>query len=193
MSKSDPNERATPEAEAPKKREFELQIREMEIDDLPAVFHLGERIFTSETVPTLYRTWDEFEVTSLFNSDPEFCLVAEVDGETVGFILGTTVTKTKSAWKYGYVVWLAVVPEWQREGLGSRLFDKLAEKMIEDGVRIFMVDTEATNQPALSFFKKKGFANPEEQIYLTLNVKTYQEKPHRGRTPRRKQKNGSET
>jgi len=192
MPDTNPDKRRTSAGNALNKREPELEIREMEIDDLPAVFHLGEQIFTSETVPTLYRTWDEFEVTSLFNEDPELCLVAEVDDATVGFILGTTVTKTRSAWKYGYIVWLAVVPEWQREGLGSRLFDKLAEKMIEDGVRIFMVDTEASNEPALHFFKKKGFGNPEEQIYLTLNVKTYQEKPHRGRASRRKQKNGNE-
>ena len=171
MPDSNPDKRAIAADNDSRKRESELEIREMEIDDLPAVFHLGERIFTSETVPTLYRTWDEFEVTSLYNDDPEYCLVAEVDDETVGFILGTTVTKTRSAWKYGYIVWLAVVPDWQREGLGSRLFDKLAEKMIEDGVRIFMVDTEASNEPALEFFKKKGFGNPEEQIYLTLNVK----------------------
>jgi ribosomal protein S18 acetylase RimI-like enzyme len=193
MPDSNPDRRTTPADDGSKKREFELEIREMEIDDLPAVFHLGEQIFTSETVPTLYRTWDEFEVTSLFNTDPEFCLVAEVDDTTVGFILGTTVTKTKSAWKYGYVVWLAVVPDWQREGLGSRLFDKLAEKMIEDGVRIFLVDTETSNLPALKFFKKKGFANPEEQIYLTLNVKSYQESQRKGRGSRRKQKNGNET
>jgi ribosomal protein S18 acetylase RimI-like enzyme len=186
MRDTNPKNRGTSEDDISRKREVELEIREMEIDDLPAVFHLGEQIFTSETVPTLYRTWDEFEVTSLFNEDPEFCLVAEADDATVGFILGTTVTKTKSAWKYGYIVWLAVVPEWQREGLGSRLFDKLAEKMIEDGVRIFLVDTEASNEPALTFFKKKGFGNPEEQIYLTLNVKTYQEKPRRGRGSRRK-------
>jgi ribosomal protein S18 acetylase RimI-like enzyme len=193
MRDSNPDKRATPADNGSKKREYELEIREIEIDDLPAVFHLGERIFTSETVPTLYRTWDEYEVTSLFNTDPEYCLVAEVDDTTVGFILGTTVTKTKSAWKYGYVVWLAVVPEWQRERLGSRLFDKLAEKMIEDGVRIFLVDTEASNLPALEFFKKKGFGNPEEQIYLTLNVKSYQESQRKGRGSRRKQKNGNET
>lgn len=193
MPDSNPDRRTIPADDGSKKRVFELEIREMEIDDLPVVFHLGEQIFTSERVPTLYRTWDEFEVTSLFNTDPEFCLVAEVDDATVGFILGTTVTKTKSAWKYGYVVWLAVVPEWQREGLGGRLFDKLAEKMIEDGVRIFLVDTEASNIPALKFFKKKGFANPEEQIYLTLNVKSYQESQRKGRGSRRKQKNGNET
>jgi ribosomal protein S18 acetylase RimI-like enzyme len=187
------NRRTTPEDDLSRKRESELEIREMEVDDIAPVFHLGEQIFTSEENPTLYRTWDEFEVTSLFNSDPEFCLAAEADDMIVGFILGTTVTKTRSAWKYGYVVWLAVVPQWQRAGLGSRLFDKLAEKMIDDGVRIFMVDTEASNEPALRFFKKKGFGNPEEQIYLTMNVKTYQEKPRRGRGSRRKPKNGNET
>jgi ribosomal protein S18 acetylase RimI-like enzyme len=192
MSDTNPSKLASPRDEASRKREVEVEIREMEVDDIAPVFHLGEEIFTSDTVPTLYRTWDEFEVTSLFNEDPEFCLVAEVEKMIVGFILGTTVTKTKSAWKYGYVVWLGVVPEWQRGGLGSRLFDKLAEKMIDDGVRIFMVDTEANNTPALEFFKKKGFGNPEEQIYLTLNVKTYQEKPRRSRGARRKQKNGDE-
>jgi ribosomal protein S18 acetylase RimI-like enzyme len=192
MRDSNPDRRPNPADNGLKKREFELEIREMEIDDLPAVFHLGEQIFTSETVPTLYRTWDEYEVTSLFNEDPEYCLVAEVDDATVGFILGTTVTKTNSAWKYGYIVWLAVVPEWQREGLGSRLFDKLADKMIEDGVRIFLVDTEADNEPALDFFKKKGFGNPEEQIYLTLNVKTFQESQRKGRGSRRKHKNGND-
>ncbi len=187
MRDTNPDKPATPADDGSKKRKLELEIRELEIDDLPAVFHLGEQIFTSETVPTLYRTWDEYEVTSLFNTDPEFCLVAELDDTIVGFILGTTVTKTKSAWKYGYVVWLAVVPELQREGLGGRLFDKLAEKMIEDGVRIFLVDTEASNLPALQFFKKKGFANPEEQIYLTLNLKTHQELQRKARGSRRKQ------
>lgn len=41
-----------------KKKRLELDIREMEIDDIPEVFHLGEQIFTVEMVPTLYRTWD---------------------------------------------------------------------------------------------------------------------------------------
>ena len=81
------------------KSRLSMEIREMEIDDLAVVFHLGERLFTSKKVPTLYRTWDEFEVTGTFQGDKEFCLVAEVDGQTVGFALGTTVTKSRSAWK----------------------------------------------------------------------------------------------
>jgi ribosomal protein S18 acetylase RimI-like enzyme len=116
-------------------------------------------------------------------------MVAEVDDRIVGFVLGTTVTKARSPWKYGYLVWLGVLPEWQRDGIGSRLFDKVAEPMIEDGVRIFLVDTQADNEPALKFFKKRGFGNPEEHIYLTLNLKTYRQMKKRPRNSVHRQHN----
>ncbi|MFH1059406.1 MAG: hypothetical protein V1797_12115 [Pseudomonadota bacterium] len=61
----------------PKKR-LSLSIRQMEIDDIAEVFHLGEELFTASEWPTLYRTWDEYEVITLFQSDPELCLVAEL-------------------------------------------------------------------------------------------------------------------
>ena len=62
-----------------RKNKIEVTIRAMDIDDLSAVYRLGESLFTSEEYPILYRTWDPFEVTGMFTSDPEYCLVAEVD------------------------------------------------------------------------------------------------------------------
>ncbi|MEW6380853.1 MAG: GNAT family N-acetyltransferase [bacterium] len=174
-----------------RKKRLEITIREMGIDDLPEVFHLGEMIFTAQEVPTLYRTWDEYEVTSLFNSDNEYCLVAELDKKIVGFALGTTVSKNKSSWKYGYLIWLGVSPGYQRQGIASRLFDKLAEKMIEDGVRMFMVDTGASDYAALQLFKKKGFRKPQKHIYLTMNLRTYQELQKKAGNPGRRQRNGN--
>ena len=47
------------------------RIREMIIDDLSEVFHIGEDLFTAEYSQSLYRTWDEYEITTLFNSDNE--------------------------------------------------------------------------------------------------------------------------
>ena len=58
-----------------------VRIREMTIDDLSEVFHLGENLFTSEYSPSMYRTWDEYEITTLFNSDNDLCLVAELEDE----------------------------------------------------------------------------------------------------------------
>jgi hypothetical protein len=53
------------------KHKIEVIIREMEIDDLSAVYHLGEKLFTSDEFPILYRTWDPYEVTDYFSTDPE--------------------------------------------------------------------------------------------------------------------------
>lgn len=152
--------------------ESELEVREMELDDLPAVFHLGERLFTSEDLPILYRTWDPYEVVEPFTSGPEFCLIAEDENERiVGFILGTTYEKEGTAWKYGYISWLGVAPEVQRRGLGERLCRAVERRMREEGVRMMLVDTEAGNLPAVAFFKRLGFTSRRSHVWLGKTLK----------------------
>lgn len=153
-----------------RKKRVNVEIRQMEIDDLATVYHLGERLFTASKMPTLYRTWDPFEVIELFQAEPELCLVAEADERIIGFALGTTIRKTRSAWKYGHLVWLGVDPAYQRNDVSTRLFNEFREQLVEMGVRMILVDTEADNLPALHFFRKIGFGNPQEHIYLTLNL-----------------------
>ena len=168
-----------------KNRKPAIDVRDMEIDDIATVFHLGEELFKAREVPNLYRTWDEYEVTSFFQEDSEFCLVAEAEEEIVGFILGTTVTKSRSAWKYGLMVWLGVDPGYQRYGIGTKLFKEFKERMLENGVRMLIVDTEADNLEALHFFRSSGFGNPEEHLYLSLNLaaefKQYRKKNGNGK------------
>ena len=145
-------------------------IREMSIDDFSEVFHIGEAIFTAEYSPSLYRTWDEYEITTLFNSDSELCLVAEIDESIVGFALGTTVEKHNSAWKYGYLVWLGVRPGLQKRRVGDRLFREIRRRMQGQGVRMIIIDTDAENQAAIRFFEKQGFGNIQPHVYMTLNL-----------------------
>lgn len=162
----------------PKNGEFEisrLRIRQMEIDDVPKVFHLGEELFEAESLPNLYRTWDEYEVIELFSGDTENCLVAERDGEIIGFALGTTVSKAHSAWKYGHLVWLGVSESFQHLGVGNRLFQRFRAVMMKEGVRILIVDTQAENLQALRFFRKVGFGSPRQHIYLSLNLAAWQQ------------------
>lgn len=143
----------------------------MEIDDLPTVFHMGEKLFTASKAPTLYRTWDQFEVIELFQAEPELCLVAETDDDRIiGFALGTTIRKNRSAWKYGHLVWLGVETAYQRKDVSTRLFNEFRDRLVEMGVRMVLVDTEVENLPALHFFRKIGFGNPEQHVYLTLNL-----------------------
>ena len=150
--------------------ESDIEIRTATIDDLAAIFHLGEKVFTSQEFSNLYRTWDEYEVTHLFNSEAEYVLVAEADGQVVGFAMGTIIEKARSAWSYGHLLWLGVDPDFARKQIGSLLFDRFREIMEETGIRMLMVDTQADNEPAVKFFQRKGFENPTDHVYMTLNL-----------------------
>ncbi|OPY87426.1 MAG: Acetyltransferase YpeA [Syntrophus sp. PtaU1.Bin208] len=150
--------------------EEKLRIRELTIDDFAEVFHIGEEIFTAEYSQNLYRTWDEYEITTLFNSDNELCLVAESGEKILGFALGTTVEKHNSPWKYGYLIWLGVREEAQKGQVGNRLFHEIKRRMKEQGARMIIIDTSADNQAALSFFEKMGFKDRQEHLFLSLNL-----------------------
>jgi ribosomal protein S18 acetylase RimI-like enzyme len=169
-----------------KKERINLTIREMKIDDIARVFHMGEKLFTARKVPNLYRTWDEHEVVSLFQTDPEFCLVAETDDTIIGFALGSTISKSGSAWKYGHLYWLGVELGYQRQGIAKKLFKSFMDLMVENGVRLLQVDTEADNLPALHFFREMGFGSPQQHIYLSLNLsdirRQMKKKKENGRT-----------
>lgn len=171
-----------------RKKKPGVKIRPMEVDDLAPVFHLGEILFTARKVPNLYRTWDEYEVVGLFQSDTENCFVAEDEDKLVGFALGTVISKSNSAWKYGHLIWMGVDAAYARQGVAERLLRFFREAMVEAGVRMMIVDTEADNLPALHFFRKMGFGNPQQHIYLSLNLSGRQlpvhEKKANGRTKR---------
>jgi ribosomal protein S18 acetylase RimI-like enzyme len=149
-----------------------VYVRELGIDDIAPVYHLGEGLFTSDLYPYLYRTWDEWEVIGLYNTDPEYCLVAETEGELAGFILGTIITK--ASWTYGYILWLGVSPKYQRRGVADKLVDKVVARMIEDGARFMLVDTDPTNTSALKFFNRKGFGNTRQHIFLSMNLSKHE-------------------
>jgi ribosomal protein S18 acetylase RimI-like enzyme len=143
-----------------------IKIREMGIDDLSEVFHIGESIYSSQDFPIMYRTWDEYTVTSLFNGNPEFCLVAESNEKVIGFVMATKIEKSQSAWKYGYVVWTGVRKSYQRSGVASRLYNMIEQKLKESGVRIVMADVEGNNAKALKFFREKGFERAAIYIWV---------------------------
>jgi ribosomal protein S18 acetylase RimI-like enzyme len=155
-----------------KNKKVTITIRQMEIDDISAVYHLGEELFTSDEFPFLYRTWDPYEVTDYFTSDPDYCLVAEGEGKIVGFILATTVEKEGTAWrKYGYLSWIGVDEAFQRTGVGLRLYRKLEDSFREDGVRMVMADTEASNKEAIAFFKTLGFSSERQHLWLAKTLR----------------------
>jgi ribosomal protein S18 acetylase RimI-like enzyme len=147
-----------------------VEIREMELKDVAAVYDLGQTLFTAEEWPTLYRSWDDHELALLFSSDAETCLVAEADGEVVGFALGRVTEKPRSAWRYGVLMWLGVKRKFKRGGIATRMLRQLTGLFIERDARIMLVDTAAKNHTALAFFRRNGFGQEIRHVYLSMNL-----------------------
>jgi len=147
-----------------------VEIREMELEDLPGVYALGESVFTADKWPSLHRTWDEYEPVGLFHSDGEFCLVAEYEEQLAGFALGFLIDKRNSAWSYGYLTWLAVHPDLRGCGIASRLIDAITEAFIRAGARMMIVDTDARNKAAIKLFRKHDFLHEDRHVYLSKNL-----------------------
>jgi len=145
-------------------------IREMELRDVPEVFDLGQKLFTAEEWPTLYRSWDDHELAQLFSNDAETCLVAEADGKIVGFALGRVTEKPRSAWRYGLLLWLGVERRFKRSGIATRLVRQLTGLFIDRDARIMLVDTAAKNHAALAFFRRNGFGQEIRHVYLSQNL-----------------------
>jgi ribosomal protein S18 acetylase RimI-like enzyme len=142
----------------------------MQLRDIPAVFELGQRLFTAEKLPTLYRSWDEHELVQLYGTDQETCLVAEAGDQLAGFALGRVMEKPRSAWRYGWLEWLGVDPAHKRRGIASRLVNQLTELFIEREARIMLVDTDEDNADALAFFRRSGFGQELKHVYLSQNL-----------------------
>jgi ribosomal protein S18 acetylase RimI-like enzyme len=150
-----------------------VEIREMKLTDLHEVFELGQKLFTAEKLPTLYRSWDEDAVIELFGSDRETCLVAENGKSIVGFALGAMMEKPNNAWRYGWLEWLAVSPRYKRHGLATRLLARLIELFIVRDARIVLVDTDEENHEAIAFFRRRGFGQDLRHVYLSLNLENH--------------------
>jgi len=150
-----------------------VEIREMELKDVAEVFELGQKLFTAEKWPSLYRSWDDHELALLFSSDAETCLVAEADGKIVGFALGRVTEKPRSAWRYGLLLWLGVERRFKRSGIATRLMRQLTGLFIDRDARLMLVDTAATNHAALAFFRRNGFGQEIRHVYLSQNLENH--------------------
>lgn len=150
------------------RRQNQIKVREMSVNDIPAVYRLGHRLFRLHGDSTFYRTWDAYEVTNNFNQDPHLTLVAQTRrGSIVGFALGTTYESELGGWKYGYILWMGVSPGWQGAGLGAQLYHEMERRMHDSGVRMAFVDTARSNTGAIKFFRRMGYGNPEAEVWLS--------------------------
>jgi ribosomal protein S18 acetylase RimI-like enzyme len=133
-----------------------VTIRLMHDEDADAVrevdavaFWAWERQVRGEAAQLHRRT--RTNVLACREKDPEGCFVAEADGHVVGFIFSRT---------WGGVGWFgtfAVLPKYQRRGIGQRLIAASLEYLRQDPSRVIGLETMPESPYNLGLYLRQGF------------------------------------
>jgi ribosomal-protein-alanine N-acetyltransferase len=141
----------------------------METESLQKTFKLRKFAMSDlETVKDINRVclpenYTDFFFVDLFRRFPETFIVAEEDGEIVGYIMcrievGLSNLGFSGLIKKGHVVSIAVMPENRRKGIAEAVIKKAVENMHSMyNAKQCYLEVRMTNEPAINLYKKLGF------------------------------------
>jgi GNAT superfamily N-acetyltransferase len=130
-------------------------IRLSERKDVLSIFNLIVELATYERAPEQVSNTSEQLEIDLFDLHICEAIVAELEGEVVGFALYYT---NYSTWKGAclYLEDFYVKDIHRRKGIGEKLFESVVEIAKKRKVRRMDWQVLEWNEPALSFYRKQG-------------------------------------
>jgi ribosomal protein S18 acetylase RimI-like enzyme len=123
-----------------------VQIHEFQINDYNMVFELWEE------AGLVIRPGDDLRGARMkLQRDPDLFLLARLEGEIVGCIIG--------GWdgRRGWVYHLAVKPSHQRQGIATALLSEVEKRLVEKGAKKINAQIYQSNTKSLEFFKARGY------------------------------------
>jgi ribosomal protein S18 acetylase RimI-like enzyme len=103
--------------------------------------------------------------TSLLNKADSICLIAEEDGDKVGYIAAeepADITYLKS--RYIEIENMGVLPSHQSKGIGSKLMQECLNLARNKGFQKAYVNAYFKNLRAIDFYKKNGFSEIDTSL-----------------------------
>lgn len=142
-------------------------IRPMRVSDFGAVYELGVRCYRVTDKP--YNYWSIREVADHLQGSPDLCLVAEDDGNVVGFGLGASTFEIID--DTAHLEWIAVAPDYRRRGLGGQLLQSLVEVARRLGRTRVVADIASDNAYSQGMARKAGFVEGLSVTYFTKELR----------------------
>lgn len=98
--------------------------------------------------------------------EPEGIFVAEIDGESVGFI---------SSWQdheagVGHIPNISLTPECRGKGIGRRLIKLVLDRFRESGLRAARIETLVQNEVGNHLYQSMGFREAARQIHFVADL-----------------------
>ncbi|NOX63444.1 MAG: GNAT family acetyltransferase [Chloroflexi bacterium] len=123
-----------------------MHIRAYQPTDEEAVIALWE-------ICGLTRPWNnpKRDIERKLRVDPDLFLVGEVEGRLVAAAMAGYEGHR------GWVNYLAVHPDFQRQGLGRRMMEEIEAKLIARGCPKINVQIRSDNEGVIAFYRQLGF------------------------------------
>lgn len=118
-------------------------IRRMEERDIPQVAELERLCFSTP--------WSEHSLRESLARPEYLFLVEETDGKVTAY------GGLLKVMEEGDVTNIAVHPEYQRKGSGTRVTEALLEEGRKCGMIVFTLEVRVSNQAAIHVYEKLGF------------------------------------
>jgi ribosomal-protein-alanine N-acetyltransferase len=110
----------------------------------------------------LPENYTDYFFLDLYRRFPESFIVAEQNGEIVGYImcrieLGFSNFGFSGLIKKGHIVSIAVLPEFRRKGIAKALINRAMEGMKLYKAKQCFLEVRVSNVPAVNLYKSLGF------------------------------------
>lgn len=107
---------------------------------------------------------EQKELQMLLKLNPESCLVAAVNKKIVGSIIGAF--NGRRVWIYH----LAIHPEWQNKGIGSKLLKRVEKIFKKKGATKILLGVSFDNLSTCSFYEKNGYSIMNDAVLMSKEL-----------------------
>jgi len=128
-----------------------VTVRSAHLRDLPKLLSLDKRIFG----PIWHKPMSIFEEAL---ARAFIFSVAEQDGEIVGY------QWCERHERHGHITRLAVRPDWEGQGVGTRLLTEALASMVNAGVSWITLNTQESNLRSQTLYERHGFHLTSDRV-----------------------------
>jgi ribosomal protein S18 acetylase RimI-like enzyme len=145
----------------------QMNIRPLTLSDLDAIVEIDRKVLGKPRQEFWKKRMELINATRY----PHSCLVAELEGKVIGFILGEV-----SGWEFGVpdtIGWISTIgvdPDYQHRGVTRKLSQEFIKNLKTIHVNTIYTLVNWNDWDLLNFFRAMGFTRGRDLINLELKL-----------------------